>query len=198
MIDAIRIQSKKKQLAFIFMLGFLFITSGSVACEIVVGTYDLMTSGSSSKSNTNFYAGLNWDMEGGTTPALVLGVFKTKVKLDGDTTGGKLAFHVNLAGGIKPGKLKLSYLNGKENVQGEIGVGFDFLKSEPLLGLGINGPYTAIGIDGYLNPGFVPYFQLHSQGEFDKPEQKTKCVYLGDGNLSGTYFDPDCTQMILN
>ena len=101
--------------------------------------------------------------------------------------------HVNLAGGVKPGKLKLSYLNGKRSVQGELGIGFNFLNTEPLIFLGVNGPYVAAGIDGYLNPGFVPYAQVHTQGKFDKPSQRSSCVPLDDGDFSGAWQDIDCT-----
>ena len=138
------------------------------------------TSGSTSKNNTNAYAGLNWSMGGSWTPALVLGVFHTKVKSNGDTHGANLAFHVNLAGGINPGKLKLSYLNGKENIQGEIGAGYD-----------LNGPFVAAGVDGYLSHGLVPYLTLQSQGKFSKPSYQTTttCVVTP----SGAYVDPACT-----
>lgn len=124
---------------------------------------------STSKTETRAYAGLNWTLGGGATPALVLGAFRTKVDSDGDTQGGNLAFHINLAGGVKPGKLKLGYLNGKEDIQGELAIGYDFMKNAPLLGLGINAPYVNAGVDAYMNPGFVPYGTLHTQGEFDKP-----------------------------
>jgi hypothetical protein len=97
------------------------------------------------------------------------------VKSNGDTTGAKLAFNINLAGGFAPGMLKLSYLNGKEDLQGEVGAGYNFIKSAPLLGLGVNAPYVAIGVDGYLNPGFVPYATLHSQGKFSKPQSQGTC-----------------------
>jgi len=126
---------------------------------------------STSNTETRAYAGLNWSLGGGATPALVLGVFRAKVESDGDTQGGNLAFHINLAGGVKPGKLKLGYLNGKEDIQGELGIGYDFMKNAPLLGLGINAPYVNVGVDAYMNPGFVPYGTLHTQGEFDKPNQ---------------------------
>ena len=125
---------------------------------------------STKHTNTRGYAGLNWELGGGTTPALVLGVFQTRVSSNGDTTGANLAFFLNLAGGVKPGSLKLTALDGKENLQGELGIGYNFLKSEPMLVLGANAPYVAIGINGYLNPGIMPYATLRTQGKFDKPD----------------------------
>ena len=151
------------------------------------------TTGSASKSSTKAYAGLNWKMGGGMTPAVVLGVASTKTKSNGDTSGANLAFHFDVAGGFKPGKLKLSYLDGKEDMQGELGVGYDFLKTAPLLGLGVNIPHLAVGVDGYMGHGLVPYATLHTLGKFDKPAQgttsTTNCVQV----LGGTFNDPACT-----
>lgn len=173
--------------------------ASSAALAGINADYSLITSttstGSTSKNNTNAYAGLNWSMGGSWTPAVVLGVFRTHVKSDGDTQGANLAFHLNLAGGIKPGKLKLSYINGKDNIQGELGVGYDFMRSAPLLGIGLNGPFVAAGVDGYLSHGLVPYVTLQSQGKFSKPafgtSTTTNCVNVGTNN--GDFTDPDCT-----
>lgn len=150
------------------------------------------TGSGASKTETKAYAGLNWTLGGGTTPALVLGATRARVQSDGDTAGGNLAFYINLAGGIKPGKLKLGYINGKENLQGELGVGYDFLKSAPLLGLGINAPYISAGVDAYAGPGFVPYATLRTQGKFDKPTNQTPAQCVVD-NSTGIYTDPACT-----
>lgn len=159
--------------------------AGTVGFSLIPGT------GSTSETETRAYAGLNWRLGGGATPALVLGAFRAKTQSDGDTSGGNLAFHFNLAGGIKPGKIKLGYLNGKENIQGEVGIGYDFLKNAPLLGIGVNGPHLSAGVDAYANPEFVPYFTLHSKGEFDKPSgTSSQCV---PNNSTATYSDPACT-----
>lgn len=131
-----------------------------------------------SKTDTKAYVGLNWSLGGGPVPAVVLGVFNTKVKSNGDTTGANLSFQLNVAGGIKPGKLKLSYLNGQEDLQGEIGLGYDFGKTAPLLFGGLNAPHVALGVDGYLNYSLVPYLTVHSQGDFNKPAPTTR-YYCG-------------------
>lgn len=184
-------------------IGLTFASSATQA-GVTTADYSLITSttsiGSTSKNNTNAYAGLNWSVGGSWTPAVVLGVYRTHVKSDGDTQGANLAFHLNLAGGIKPGKLKLSYLNGKENIQGELGIGFDFMRSAPLISFGLNGPFVAAGVDGYLNHGLVPYVTLQSQGKFSKPafgtSTTTNCVNVGTDN--GDFTDSACTTNILN
>lgn len=181
----------KKSTLAVFLLSAL---TGSAA---FAGTFYTLipATGGASKTETRAYVGLNWKLGGGATPALVLGAFRTKVESDGDTAGGNLAFHINLAGGVKPGKLKLGYLNGKENLQGEVGIGYDFLKNAPLLGLGINAPHISAGVDAYMGPGFVPYGTLHTQGKFKKPSQTpAQCV----PDVSGEYFDEFCTESIFS
>jgi len=139
------------------------------------GTYPA-TFSDTSRKETKAYVGLNWTLGAGATPALVLGVTNTRVKSNGDTTGARLAFSLNLLRGIAPGALKLSYLNGRENLQGELGAGYNFVKSAPLLGLGVNAPFVSAGIDGYLNPGIVPYVTLQSLGKFGKPKKVASCL----------------------
>jgi hypothetical protein len=155
--------------------------------------YDWVTAGSASatRSDTRLYAGLNWRLGAGMTPALVLGAASTKTKSNGDTHGANLAFHLELAGGVKPGKLKLSYLDGKENLQGMLGLGYDFLKKAPLLGLDANLPYATIGIDAYMDHGFVPNASVHSMGKFKKPNSRQTNACVEDP--AGNYSDPDCT-----
>ena len=152
--------------------------------------------GSASKTETRAFVGLNWRLGGGATPALVLGASRAKVKSDGDTAGGNLAFHLNLAGGIKPGKLKLGYIKGKENLQGEAAIGYDFLKNAPLLGLGLNAPYINAGVDASMKAGFVPYGTVHSQGKFDKPNQTQTPAQCVPNNVNGTFIDSSCTTLI--
>jgi hypothetical protein len=181
----------KKSALAVLLLSTLITSAafaGSTFYSLIPGT------GGASKTETRAYAGLNWKLGGGATPALVLGAFRTKVESDGDTQGGNLAFHINLAGGVKPGKLKLGYLNGKENLQGELGIGYDFLTNAPMLGLGINAPHVSAGVDIYTNPGFVPYITLHTQGKFEKPNQTpAQCV----ADTFGDYIDPLCEILVV-
>ena len=179
-------------LAIVLALGSSSVLAGSAPTYSWVGS----NAGGGTKTNTNAYAGLNWNLGGGWTPSVVLGVFNTRVKADGDTEGANLAFHLNLAGGVKPGKFKLSYLNGKEDVQGELGIGYDFMRSAPLLGLGINAPYVSAGVDGYLNGSIIPFATLHSQGKFKKPDNATSRRCAQDSPpvyTTGHFMDAACT-----
>lgn len=155
--------------------------------------YDWVTTGSANttRSDTRLYAGLNWRLGAGMTPALVLGAASAKTKSNGDTHGANLAFHLELAGGVKAGKLKLSYMDGKEKLQGMLGLGYDFLKKAPLLGVDANLPYASIGVDAYMNHGIVPNVSLHSMGKFKKPNNTLTTACVQDD--FGDFTDPSCT-----
>ncbi len=121
------------------------------------------------RSNTNGYLGLSWTLGGSKVPAVVVGVFNTRVKADGDTEGSHLSLSVNVENGVKLQRAKLGYIKGQEDGQGEIAAGYDFSKGEPLLGLGVNLPYLGLGVDLYRNRDIAPYLDLRTQDEFDKP-----------------------------
>lgn len=183
-----------KSRALVLLLAGVCISSSAFAgIPSIPATATTVTTGSGSRTDTRGYVGLNWTLGASLTPAVVLGVSNMRVKSNGDTSGARLAFHLNLAGGVAPGLVKLSYLQGKEDVQGEIGAGYNFIKAAPLLGLGVNAPYVAAGVDGYLSGEFSPYLGLTSQGKYKKPNggsSSTTYSCPSGYDLNGTTCDP--------
>lgn len=171
----------------------LAVMTATLACSMaqagIPAAYAIVGS-PASQSQTRGYAGLKWSLSSGATPAVVLGIVQAKVKPNGDTQGANLSFSLDLVGGIKPGKLKLNYLNGQENAQGEIGVGYDFMKAAPLLGLGVNVPYLNAGVDIYQD-GYDPFVTLQTLKKFHTPAGQT-CVL----SPSGLYADASCTTLL--
>ncbi|MEQ6291857.1 hypothetical protein ACFPAG_14705 [Vogesella sp. GCM10023246] len=142
------------------------------------------------RHNTNAYAGVNIALGNKLVPTLVLGVFDTRVKQNGNTEGANLAVHINVLGGVSLSKLKLSYLNGKNDLQGEIGGGYDLGKQAPFASLGINAPFGAIGVDGFSLHELAPSLTIHSQEEFNTPSTSCQNVGLGQGQ----FFDSTCSN----
>ncbi|MEQ6291856.1 hypothetical protein ACFPAG_14700 [Vogesella sp. GCM10023246] len=176
----------KKVLATAAVIGSLFATNA----QAIGFGYDLVTDGV--KHNTNAYAGVNIALGNKLVPTLVLGVFDTRVKQNGNTEGANLAVHINVLGGVSLSKLKLSYLNGKNDLQGEIGGGYDLGKQAPFASLGINAPFGAIGVDGFSLHELAPSLTIHSQDEFKAPKASCKNVGLGQGAFS----DSACSQNV--
>lgn len=121
------------------------------------------------KRDTQAYIGLNWVLGGGLTPALVLGAVDSRTTTSGNTNGVGLSVHLDVLNGFRPRVVKLDYLGGKEDLQGVLGVGYNFVKGAPLLGVGVNAPFVGVGVDAYSGGSFLPNATIHSLDKFDKP-----------------------------
>lgn len=141
-------------------------SAGATSCMPV-------TSGPESKTQTQGFVGLNWTLGGSLKPELVIGVANTRTEYGGETTGAKLALFLDVFGGVKPSAIKLNYLNGRYDGQGEVGVGYSFAKSSPLLDIGASGQFVGAGLETYWNGGWSAYGTLHSLDKFERPNRTT-------------------------
>lgn len=184
----------KKLLIFAFaalsMLGSIAYAGAPPTSYALVTT----TSGGGDKTDNQVYAGLVWTW-GEITPAAVIGFSHGKVESDGDTEAVHASLTINFLDGIQPGKVKLTYLNGKEDFQGEAGVGYDLTTNSFLLPVGVNAPHVAAGVDLSWT-AIEPYLMLHTRDEFDKPNERsvTRCRDVGAGN--GSFTDANCTMPV--
>lgn len=126
--------------------------------------------GSNTDTVNRGYAGLKWTLGEGLTPAVVVGYRHARVESNGDTQGGDVSFSFNLLNGFQPGKLRAKYFNGQENLQGEVGAGYDFTKGI-FAGVSAQGPHINLGADYLFNAAapFEPYLMLNTLREYDKP-----------------------------
>lgn len=180
-----------KKILTCFLLSLAFIGANAHAGILQEYDYVTTTSGSSEKTDNQVYAGLVWTW-GEMTPSAVLGFSHGKVESDGDTQGVNASLSINFVDGIQLGKAKLTYLNGKEDFQGEAGIGYDLMTRSFLFPVGVNAPYVAGGLDIYRT-SIEPYFMLHTRDEFDKPKERsvTECREVAPGD--GSFIDPSCT-----
>lgn len=180
----------------IFAFAALSMLASVAHAGVPVGSYDLVTtsSGGNDRTDNQAYAGLVWTW-GEITPSAVIGFSHGKVESDGDTEAVHASLTINFLDGIQLGKVKLTYLNGKEDFQGEAGVGYDLISNSFLLPIGVNAPHVAAGLDVSWTD-IEPYFMLHTRDEFDKPNERsvTECRDVGLGN--GSFADADCTVAV--
>jgi hypothetical protein len=125
-----------------------------------------------SQTNTDnrAYAGLKWTLNEGIKPQAVIGFRHVKTESNGDTDGGDLSISAKFIDGFQLGKLRAKYFNGKENTQGEVGAGYDFMNGL-FAGVGVHAPYSNIGVDllPTAKDKIEPYFQLDTIKKIDKP-----------------------------
>ena len=162
------------------VLMLFLLANAATAGSPLPSTYSPTLVGTSKTSNKG-YAGLRWDIPGELAPALVLGVRRAKVESDGDTQGGDISFSMSLAGGVKPGKLRLKGFTGQENYQWELGGGYDFSAKGVFFGPSINFPYVNLGADWQPGLGLKAYGMLHTLDGYNEPGATPTC------NAGGTY-----------
>lgn len=116
---------------------------------------------SQSSIHNSIYAALKWTFGESFKPEAILGYRHAKVDSSGDTDGADLSISAKLVNGLELGKFRAKYFNGNDDVQGEVGGGFDFNKGF-FTGIGVHAPYSNLGIDliPYAKDRVEPYLQL--------------------------------------
>ena len=158
-----------------FIIGLAFF-SFLYSSYIIAGEYSPPPPVITSQTDTNnrAYAGLKWTLNEGIKPQAVIGFRHARTESNGDTDGGDLSISAKFIDGFQLGKLRAKYFNGKENTQGEIGTGYDFVNGL-FAGVGVHAPYSNLGIDllPTAKDKIEPYFQLDTIKGNDKPAYKS-------------------------
>jgi len=139
-----------------------------------------------STNDNRAYAGLKWSLHEGIKPQVVLGFRHANINSNGDTDGGDISISAKFMDGIQPGQIRAKYFNGKEDVQGELGGGYDFTQGI-FGGVGIHLPYSNVGLDLFPNAQtkLDPYFQLDTIKGNNKPNPRCD-------ETNFIYSDGDC------
>jgi hypothetical protein len=148
---------------FISFLTLLAISSYSLAGGSIIPITQTNT-------DNRAYAGLKWTLNEGIKPQAVIGFRHAKTESNGDTDGGDISISAKFIDGLQLGKLRAKYFNGKENTQGEVGAGYDFMNGL-FAGVGVHAPYSNLGVDllPTAKDKIEPYFQLDTIKRNDKP-----------------------------
>lgn len=115
-----------------------------------------------SSNDNKVYAGLKWTLNEGIKPQAVIGFRHTNIGSDGHTDGGDISLSAKFIDGFQLDKTRLKYINGNNDVQGELGGGYDFTKGL-FLGGSANGPYINLGVDYLIqakDKSIDPYIML--------------------------------------
>jgi hypothetical protein len=117
------------------------------------------------------YAGLVWTLGGqtGLLPSAVVGARSLAVKDNDSVSGGDVSVRLNVFGGFGVDSLRVVYVGGSLDVQGNIGLGYSFVGAGLLVTAGVQGPYSRLGADYVVGSGaIVPYAEINSR---KKPER---------------------------
>lgn len=121
--------------------------------------------GESQRTENRAYLGLEWSLGGKVKlePQVVVGFRSLTVKDTGDVSGGDLDIRLKLFSGVAVDSLRLVYVGGNRDVQGNLGGGYSFANGTPIITGGIQGAYSRLGVD-YLTASktFMPFVQFNS------------------------------------
>ena len=129
-----------------------------------------------SNKDTALSIGLQYDF-GDMQLDLVAAARSTTTDTDNDVTGGKVDLTIPLTGDNHAPTIRAMGLAGSTDVQGEAGLGYDFGKSQSLIGAGAQGPYVNGGFNYYFGGILAPYLGLNT---------------LEDAPSRNVYFAPVC------
>ncbi len=164
--------------AFGILLGMLLLTSaGSTFAgkgAVVIAT------GSGSETQTKAYAGLAWTLgakKSAVIPDLVVGVRSLKAKSnDRVSNGADLSARFTFLDGFSFDSVRLSYVGGKRDVLGNVGVGYSFANKGFLGTIAAQGAHARAGLDYDFSASKTrPYLELLSLGKPDKAGRALRC-----------------------
>jgi len=162
-------------------------TCGGNCFSLIPGT------ASGTLTDNRVYAGLKWTLNEGIKPQAVVGYRHARTESNGDTDGGDLSISAKIIDGFQLGKLRAKYFNGKENVQGEVGAGYDFTRGL-FAGVGVHAPYSLIGLDlhPFINDNKLePYIQIDTNKKYKKSnDTASTCIFDG---ITGEWNNDVCT-----
>lgn len=124
------------------------------------------------REETRFFGGLRWSF-GSSSFEIVGGVRHEKTSTSDNVTGGQAEIAIPVSrDGFKLPKTRIMGLAGNRSVQGLAGIGYDFDKAAPLLGLGVQGPFSEAGANIYLDGTIDPFLGVNSVDRARGPRRR--------------------------
>lgn len=158
----------KMALSFLLLCGF---AGGSWAGTVSV----IVANGNTTQKQTRAYAGLAWTLgadKTGLKPDVVVGVQSLNVTASNKVNSGvDLSTRFTVTGGFALDHTRLSYVTGKRELTQSIGLGYSLLHKSLLLSVGVQAPYSRLGLDyRWADKQWAPGFELLT---IDRPRRVT-------------------------
>jgi hypothetical protein len=143
-------------------IAFALLAATMVPPAALAGVAYVATPVYTGQTESIFSLGIQFDF-GDMQPEVVGSFRHTKTDTGNDVTGGKLDLVMPVLGEDRfMPKIRAMGLIGSPDVQGEVGIGFDFATQQPLVGLGVQAPYAFGGLDVHLDGEFHPFVGVGS------------------------------------
>ncbi len=114
------------------------------------------------QNETVVFGGIQWNF-GSSKPELVLGARSTQSNSTSHVTGVKFEMAIPMDSiRWKMPTFRAMGLAGSCDVQGEAGLGWNFATNHPLFALGVQAPYSTLGVNYSIPNSFAPYLGVNS------------------------------------
>jgi hypothetical protein len=143
------------------LLAGMAVLAASLSGSGLVQAGTLSVSPYLSNSETSVSIGLQYDFADQQLD-LIAGARNTKTDEENDVTGAKLDVAIPLTSDNHMPTIRVMGLVGSPDVYGEAGLGYDFAKSQALIGAGAQGPYVNGGFNYYFGSIIAPYIGLNN------------------------------------
>ena len=150
---------KKNIVRSVALAGAIFCMTGFAIAGAAIVTPTL-----TGTENTTAGIGLRFEF-GDNTAQIVASLRHTYTNTNNTVTGAMAEIAVPLFPAAHFGpKIRAMGLLGSTSFQGEAGVGYDFYNQQPLIGLGVQGPYVEAGANYLFDGKFHPYLGVDTYG----------------------------------
>lgn len=165
-----------KKTVYLTFIAVVILSSVAYAGTLPSGYYAPV---SNSDTETRAYAGLVWSLNNhlNIKPDLMLGVRSLRVNSNDNVNGADLGARIKLQNGLTFDSVRLNYVGGQRDIQGNIGAGYSFANSSLLGNISISGQYLNLGSDFLVTTKtFNPYIDINT---LSKPEKvNAKSVFI--------------------
>ena len=150
-----------------FLIGVCLIgIAGLVHAGASVSPTETRTATESSEDEA--FIGLEWTFGGSVLPEVEVGYRSVDVESNGDVSGAEASLSYNFErGGL--GKFKIEAVEGEDNVQGQLGIGYNLANPGFMLTGGAQGNFIFGGIDYTFGSGLDIIGGFNTIGDYDVP-----------------------------
>lgn len=121
-------------------------------------------------SKDEAFIGLEWTIGKSILPEVQVGYRDVDVETDGDVSGGQVSLTFDIEQ-MSFSKVRVEGVQGDEDIQGQLGVGYNFAQSGFLLTGGAQGNYVFAGLDYTFGSGFDFRGGVNTISDYDVPSE---------------------------
>lgn len=123
------------------------------------------------KTEEEAYIGLEWKIGTSILPEIEVGYRQVDVESNGDVSGGQASLSFDIERRTL-GKFKLEGVKGDEDLQGQLGLGYNLPDRGFLVTGGAQGNHIFAGLDYTLGTGLDVMAGINTIGDYDAPDER--------------------------